>query len=80
MTGEFLPLSNSLSRRIQHVLNKDLISPRRIIHQHISHRAYQFPVLNDLTAGHEWLLLWTIFLLKDILIFEIRVNRGKGGA
>ena len=42
-----------LSRRIQHIFNKDPVSSRRVIHQHVGHRTHQFPVLNDRTAAHE---------------------------
>ena len=47
-----MPLSNHLSCRIQHILNKDPIPSRRIIHQHMDDRANQFTVLNDWRTAH----------------------------
>jgi gamma-glutamyl:cysteine ligase YbdK (ATP-grasp superfamily) len=42
-----------LSCRIQHILYKNSVSPRRVSHQHMSHRANQLSVLDDGTAAHE---------------------------
>ena len=56
-----LPLSKTLCRRIQHILYKDTVSPRRIIHQHMGHRTHQFSVLNNRAAAHECLPLGTTF-------------------
>ena len=52
MTGEFLPLSNDLLCSFQHILNKDPISPGRIIYQNMGHSAHQLPVLNNRAAAH----------------------------
>ena len=48
-----MPLSNHLSCRIQHILYKNSVSPRRVSHQRMSHRANQLSVLDDGTAAHE---------------------------
>ena len=45
--------TKSLFRGIQHILDKNPIPPCGIIHQHMGDSAYQFPVLNDRTTGHE---------------------------
>lgn len=42
-----------LPRRIQHILDKDSVSRRWIVHQHMAHRADQPAVLQDRAAGHE---------------------------
>ena len=43
----------SLPRGFQHILNKNPVASRRVIHQHMSHRTNQLPILNDRTAAHE---------------------------
>ena len=48
-----------LPRRLQHILDKDPVPRRRIVHQHMGHRPDQPAVLQDRAAGHEWLSLWT---------------------
>ena len=48
-----MPLSKLLSCSIQHVLDEDPVSPRRIIHQDVRDRSHQFAVLNDGTTTHE---------------------------
>ena len=48
-----------LSCRIQHILYKNSVSPRRVSHQYMSHRANQLSVLDDGTAAHECLSLGT---------------------
>ena len=53
MTGEFLPLSNDSICCLQHILNKNTISPCRIIDENMSHSAHQFAILNDGAAAHE---------------------------
>ena len=40
-------------RRLQHILDKDPVPRRRIVHQHMAHRADQPAVLQDRAAGHE---------------------------
>ena len=52
MTGEFLPLSNDSICCLQHILNKNTISPCRIIDENMSHSAHQFAILNDGAAAH----------------------------
>ena len=52
MTGEFLPLSNDSPRRVQHILNKYSVAGGGVVDQNMGHRAHQFPILNDGTAGH----------------------------
>ncbi len=47
-----MPLPETLLRRIQHVFYKYPIPPRRVIHQHMGHRPYQFPILYNGRAGH----------------------------
>ena len=42
----------SLPRGFQHILNKNPVASRRVIHQHMSHRTNQLPILNDRTAAH----------------------------
>ena len=42
-----MPLSQLLSRRVQHILNKNPIPSRRIIYEDVSHRTNQFSILND---------------------------------
>ena len=42
----------TLSRRIQHIFNKDPVSPGGVIHQHMSHSAYQLAILNNGAAAH----------------------------
>ena len=61
----FLPLSYLLSRRIQHILYKNPVSSRRVIHQNMSHRVNQLSVLDDGTAAHECLSLGTTVLQKQ---------------
>ena len=46
-------VSLHLCHRIQHILDKNPISPRWIIHQNVGDSANQFPILYDGTAGHE---------------------------
>ena len=48
-----MPLPKYLSRRLQHILYKDPVSPRRVIHQHMGHSADDFAILNDGAAAHE---------------------------
>ena len=57
-----LPLSNLLSCRFQHVFDKDPVPSGRIIDQNVGHGAHQLAVLNNWTAAHAWLSLWTTFL------------------
>ena len=47
-----MPLSNHLSCRLQHILDKYPIPSRRIIHQHMGDGAHQFAILYDGTAAH----------------------------
>ena len=41
-----------LSRCIQHILNKDAVACRGIIHQHMGYGADELTVLDDGTAAH----------------------------
>ena len=41
-----------LCRSIQHVFNEDAVSGGRVVHKDMGYRAYQFPVLDNGTAGH----------------------------
>ena len=50
---ELFALVILLSCRIQHILYKNSVSPRRVSHQYMSHRANQLSVLDDGTAAHE---------------------------
>ena len=47
------PLSELLSRRIQHILNENSVTPGRIVHQYMGHCAHQFAVLYNGAAAHE---------------------------
>ena len=40
-------------RRLQHILDKDPVPRRRIVHQHMGHRPNQPAVLQDRAARHE---------------------------
>ena len=40
------------SRRIQHILNKNPIPSRRVIHQDVRHRAHQLAVLDYGRTAH----------------------------
>ena len=46
------PLSNHLSRRLQHILDKNPIPLRGIVYENMGHSANQFSVLDDRTAAH----------------------------
>ena len=48
-----MPLSNHLSCRIQHILNKNSVSLGRIIDKYMRYGSNYFPVLNDRAAAHE---------------------------
>ena len=50
-TGAAAPVK-SFIRCIQHVLDKNPIPSRGIIHQHMRHRTHKFAVLNDQTSAH----------------------------
>ena len=57
-----------LSRRVQHVINKNPIPSRRVIDQNVCNRADQLPILNDRAAAHGRLALWTtVFRLKTAI-------------
>ena len=47
------PLPNRLSCRFKHVFDENSVTSRRIIHQHMSHCANKFAILNDGTSAHE---------------------------
>ena len=49
---EVFTSGKNLSRRIQHILNKNPIPSRRIIYQHMRHRSNELPILNDRAAAH----------------------------
>ena len=42
----------SLSRRIQHIFDKNSVPSRRVIYKNVRHGANQFTILNDGTAAH----------------------------
>ena len=48
-----IPLSMRLSRRLQHILNKNPVSSCWIIHQNMGNCAHQFSVLDNGTAAQE---------------------------
>ena len=48
-----MPLSNRLSCRIQHILNKNSVTSGRVIHKHMGDCTNKLPVLDDGTAAHE---------------------------
>ena len=50
-----------LSRRVQHIFDKNPVLPGRIIYQNVSHLAHLFSVLDDRRAGRERLSLGTTF-------------------
>ena len=50
--GCFAPVK-TLSRRFQHILNKNPVPSRRIVHKDMGDCAHQFPVLNDRATAHE---------------------------
>ena len=41
-----------LSSRIQHILNKNSVSPCRIIYKHMGHGAHKLTILNNRAAAH----------------------------
>ena len=47
-----MPLPQILSRRFQHILNINPITPRRVIHQNMGYRTNQLAVLNNGTSAH----------------------------
>ena len=51
--GAFLPPPNRLSCCLQHILNKNPVPSRRIVHKDMGDCAHQFPVLNDRATAHE---------------------------
>ena len=53
MTGAFLPLTFLLSRRIQHVLYKNPVTPCWVIDQDVGDGADQVAVLDNGTSAHE---------------------------
>ena len=61
-----MPLSNRLSCRIQHILDKNPIPPRWIIHQHMGHRAHQPAVLDDGAAAHVCVNIGTTFFSVNL--------------
>ena len=42
----------ALSRCVQHIFDKNPVTPCWIIHQHMGHSSYQFAVLNNRAAAH----------------------------
>ena len=50
-----------LGRCIQHIFHKKAVAGGGIVHKDMGDSAYQFSVLDDGTAGHEWLSLGTTF-------------------
>ena len=48
-----MPLSQLLSRRVQHILNKNPIALRWVIHENVGYRPHEFSILDDGTATHE---------------------------
>ena len=48
----FCILSCVLRINRQHIFNEDTITHRRVVNQHMRHRANQFAVLNNGAAGH----------------------------
>ena len=47
-----MPLSYILLICTQHVLDKNSVPSRRVIHQHMRNCPYQLPILNDGTPAH----------------------------
>ena len=47
-----MPLSNRLSRCVQHIFDENAIPGIRAVDQHMGHRTYQFTILNNRTAAH----------------------------
>ncbi len=68
-----MPLADSLSRRIQHVFNKDAVSLGGVVYQNIGHRPHQPAVLDDGTSRHECVkggtTIFCVFL-QNILAFD----------
>ena len=52
-TGANRPLSELLSRRIQHILNENTIPACRVVYKDMGHCADQLPILDNRTARHE---------------------------
>ena len=61
-----MPLSNRLSRRFQHILDKNTIAPSGFVHQNVGDGADELAVLDDRTAAHEGLSLGTtVFIIPQ---------------
>ena len=62
-----------LSRRVQHILDKDPISSCWVIYQNMGHGSNDLPILNDRTSAHECVnigttlfLIFSNFLIRHI--------------
>lgn len=48
-----LELVDAVFSRFQHMINQNSITFGRVIQQHMSHRAHDFPILYNRAAAHE---------------------------
>ena len=47
-----MPLTNNLSRSIQHIFNENAVARGGVVHKDMGHGTHQFAILNDGTAAH----------------------------
>ena len=75
-----MPLSFTLSRCIQHILNENPVPSRGVIHQNMRHSAHQFAVPNDrhlLTGDRHKVQQFELYICTAITYNKINIS-GRG--